>query len=230
MKKLTSKEPKRSSLILTATSGVVLGLLLGVWILLSRPVKVVAQQPEAAVLEEPGDYTAFFTPGRVAGGESQNLRNGLIRIERRTPGPISFSEDEVNYFFGQFKRAEPAESEGEAAPEEATRMEQFNLRIEGDRMQASVKIVVDPKGDRFEMLVWADIGFENTDAGPELVVKSVRVNSLPIPAPGGLLTSLIESKLAEVEWPDSYLEMWQNIRSIQLESGKLITEIGLRRA
>lgn len=226
MKKLNPKEPKLLTLILTATAGILLGGMLGMSLLMARPATVVATVPEEGVLSQPGNYSTYYSPGRIDVGESANLRSGKGRILRRSPGPVSFSEGEVNYFFKNLEFGDPVEpTDGDSA-----RIGPFNVRIVGDEIFASLKVVVDPNGSPFEMLVLAEIGFENTNAGPELYVKGVRINSLPVPGLVGLVSSMIKSSVAETSWPEEVLEMWQNIRSIQVESGKLITEVGLRRA
>lgn len=227
MKNIKPKEPKLLTLILTASSGVVLGGLLGISILLSRPPVTVTTVPEEDSQTKVGDYNTYFTPGRVDAGESANLRSGVGRIKRRTNGPVSFSEAEVNRFFKDIDFGEPVAEEGAAAP---ANIGPFNVRISGDQIFATLKITVDPEGKPFEVLVLANLGFENSDAGPSLVVNSLRVNSLPIPGFAGLITSMIESKVAETPWPEEILEMWQNIKGIEVESGKLIAEVGLRRA
>lgn len=226
MKKIKPKEPKVLTLVLTASSGVVLGILLGVSILLSRQPITVATVPEVDSYTAVGDYNTYFTPGRVDSEVSTNLRSSSGRIKRRTNGPVSFSEAEVNRFLKDIEFGEPVEVEGETSASVGP----FNVRISGDQIFATLKITVDPQGSPFEVLVLANLGFENSDAGPELVVSNVRVNSLPIPGLGGMVTSMIESKLSTTPWPEEILEMWQNIKEIQVESGKLITEVGLRRA
>jgi hypothetical protein len=226
MKKLKPKEPKRSTLIFTALSGIMLGVLLGMSLLLSRSVSVVSSVPDEALLSKPGNYNTYYRAGRVDGSESANLRSGTRRIERRATGPVSFSEGEVNYFFRSLSLGEPVENVGESA----VKIGPFNVRIEGDQIYASLKIVMDPNGNPFEMMVLANVGFENTDAGPEFKVKSLRLNSLPVPGMAGLVTSMVESRIAQTPWPEEVLEMWENIRAVEAESGKLIAEVGLRRA
>ncbi|MBD5779240.1 hypothetical protein IEN85_07025 [Pelagicoccus sp. NFK12] len=225
MKKLKSKEPKLSTLIFTACSGIALGIALGAFLLLSKNVSVASSVPDPALLSKPGNYNTYYLAGRVDGGESPNLRSGKGRIQRRSPGPVSFSEGEVNYFFKSLDFGEPVDGEG--AP---VKVSPFNVRIEGDQIYTSLKIVVDQSGSPVEFMVMANVGFDNTDEGPEFKVKSLRINSLPIPGMAGLVSSMIESKIAETPWPEEVLEMWQNIRAIEVESGKLITEVGLRRA
>lgn len=226
MKYIKPKEPKLSTLILTASSGIMLGVLLGTSLLLSRAATTVTAAPSEAELSRPGNYNTYYIPGRSAGTESTNLRSGVGRITRRTPGPISFGEDEVNFFVQRIEFGEVAAS----SDEQNARVGKVNFRISGDQITASLKVVVDPNGSPFEILAVANVSFENTDAGPELQVSNLRVNSLPIPGFGGLISSMIESKLAQTPWPEDLVEMWQNIRSIQVETGKLITEVGLRRA
>lgn len=227
MKLLKPKEPKLSTLILTASSGIMLGALLGVSLLLSRQASVVSTLPEEGVVSEPGNYNTYYMVGRVDGSESPNLRSGSGRIKRRSPGPVSFSEGEVNYFFENLDFGEPVEG-GDAA--QSARVGPFNVRLDGDQIVATLKITVDPKGDPFEVLVLANLAFKKSEEGPEFVVESLRVNSLPIPGMGGLISSMIKSKIAESPWPEDVIEMWQNIKDIEVESNKLITEIGLRRA
>jgi len=227
MKKRPLKEPKLSTLILSASSGIVLGALLGISILLSRQPVTVTTVPEDDSYTKVGDYNTYFTPGRVDAGESANLRSGSGRIKRRTNGPVSFSEAEVNRFI---KDIDFAGAEVEEGGEKNANVGPFNVRISGDQIYATLKITMDPEGSPFEVLVLANLGFENSDAGPALVVKSLRVNSLPIPGFAGLVSSMIESKVAAAPWPEEVVEMWQNIKAIEVESGKLITDVGLRRA
>ncbi len=226
MKKLKPKEPKLSTLILTASSGIMLGALLGFSLLLARPASTVSSVPDDAIVSKPGNYNTYYLSGRVDSGESANLRSGVGRINRRSPGPVSFSEGEVNYFFKSLSFGEPVGS----PEEQGAKIGPFNVRIVGDQIFASIKIVVDSNGSPFEILALANVGFENTDAGPEFNVNSLRINSLPVPGMAGLISSMIESQIEETPWPEEVLEMWQNIRSIEVESGKLITEVGLRRA
>lgn len=227
MKTIKPKEPKLRTLILTASSGIALGGLLGVSILLSRQPVTVSSVPEDGAYSKIGDYNTYYMPGRVDGIESANLRSGTGRIERRTNGPVSFSEAEVNRFIYDIEFGENAEPvEGEKKAE----IGPFNVRISGDQIYATLKITVDPTGSPFQVLALANLDFENSDAGPSLVVKSLRVNSLPIPGFAGLVTSMIESKMAETPWPEEILKMWQNIKGIEVESSKLITEVGMRRA
>lgn len=229
MKKLKTKEPKLSILILTAASGILLGGLLGMSILLSKqPVVVTSTMEDESAAKELGDYTTYYTPGRTTGMETPNLRSGMGRMQRRSPGPISFSEEEVNYFFNRINFESPAEEGEEQAS--APRFGPFNVKINGDEILASFKIVVDPSGEAFEMMVFAELEFTNVDQGPELAVKNLRLNSLPVPGFGGLVSSMIESKIAETPWPEELVEMWQNVKAIEVESDKLITEVGLRRA
>ncbi|MDQ8202139.1 hypothetical protein [Pelagicoccus sp. SDUM812003] len=227
MKKLKPKEPTLLSVIMTGCSGVSLGVLLGIWLLITEPVNAVSKLPDADAPRKLGDYGTDFKAGRKAAAETTNARSAVSRIQRRTPGPVSFSEEEINYFIGSL---EPEKEGADDAEESSTSLENFNVRIDGDVMHASVKVVMNPTGDRFEMLVQARLHFENSEAGPELVIDSMRVNSLPVPAVGGMISSMISSKLASTEWPEDFVEMWQNIKSIELESDKMIVEVGLRRA
>ncbi|MBC2607799.1 hypothetical protein [Pelagicoccus albus] len=230
MKKLKTKEPKLLTLILTASSGIFLGVLLGITILLSRPAKVVTSMDEDGATTERGDYTSIYMKGRVSGTETSNLRGGLSRLQRRSPGPVSFSEAEINYFFGQLGKGDKEETTEETPDKQPAKIGPFNLRIQDDRMFANLKVVVDPQGDPFELLAVAELKFENSESGPTLSVTGLRLNSLPIPGLGGLVTSLVQSKIAETAWPEEFIEMWQNVKTITLEDGQLIAEVGLRQA
>ncbi len=227
MKPIKQKEPRLLTLLFTAFSGISLGLTLGIFLLLTKAPTKVAQLPEPDQAREPGDYQAYYATGKVAPAETPNLRSGLSRIQRRTVGPISFSEEELNYFIGTFKGQEAKPAEG--APARRSDVEQLNFHLAGERMIATFKVVIDPQGDRFEMLVQADVTFENSDAGPELAISSMKINALPVPSAGGALTSMVESKLREAALPEDLVKMWQNIRKLDVESGKLIVEVGLRR-
>ena len=237
MKPIKHKEAKLLPLLFTAASGICLGLLLGIFYLLSLPPEKLSSAPKPDTERVPGRYTATFVEGR-RGVETPNLRTGVSRIERRTIGPVSFSEDEVNYFFSQFKgdkdeKSKPTGPSQQGQDEQEkpeSSLEQFNVHLDGDQMVVSFKLIIDPKGDRFEMLVQGNVGFENTDTGPQLRVNSLKVNSLPVPTLGGAVTSMIESKIAQAQLPDDLVKMWKNVRKIELESSKLIVDVGMRKA
>lgn len=228
MRKLKPKEPKTIALVLTAATGVGLGLLLGISFLLSIPPERIAQDPDPEATSKPGDYTAHYRTGQTANAETPNMRTAISRIQRRTPGPVSFSEEELNYFFKQSKPSpQPA---GADAPKDEAVFEQFNIRLVEDRMIVSGKAILNPQGDRFEMLLQAQVDFENEESGPRLVVKEMKANSMPIPSFGGLVESMLRSKVESSELPEEWTDLWSNIREIQIESGKLIAHVGLRRA
>lgn len=206
-------------------SGICLGSLLGGYFLLMKP--VISGTANETVLSKPGNYDTYFAKGGTAGGESTNYRNRIRRVKNRTKGPTSFSEDDINFFFSQFKSEKAPLAEGAEPPQSS--IEQFNVKITGDQMYVSFKLIFDPTGDRFEVLVKANMSFENSNTGPEMRLSDFRLNSLPVPGMGGLLTSIISSKVEGMALPDDLLEMWENIRSIELESDKVIVDIGLRR-
>ena len=227
MRKLKPKETKPIALVFTAFSGVLLGLLIGVYYLLTTPVERLPNEPDPAVLEEPGNYVAYFTPGRVAGAETTNFKTAMGRIQRRAPGPISLSEEELNYFI---KTYGSSQAQDEATEGGIATFDQLNVHLVDDRMILSGRMVLDTNGERFEMLTQAEIGFENTEAGPKMFVKEMTFNSLPVPTVAGVARSLIESKLDPESLPEDWVEMWQNIKEVQIESGQLIAQVGLRRA
>lgn len=192
---------------------------------------MVSAPPDEEVLSQPGNYNTYVLPGRVAGSESANLRSGTGRILRRTAGPVSFSEDEINYFFENIEFPKPDTEDGEKEQVKGgARMGPFVVRLVGDKIYGSFKIVIDPQGSPFELRAVSELSFENTDAGPVLHVSNTRINSLPVPDIGGIFSSMVADKIAETAWPEDLIEMWQNIRKIEVESDKVITEVGLRRA
>lgn len=226
MKPIKQKEPKLITLIFTAFSGISLGLLLGIFLLIKEPPSTVSKIPTPEEKATVGNYKAWQVSGKVGAAESPNYRTAISRIQRRTLGPVSLSEEEINYFFAQFKNGEkPAEGANQSSS-----LDGLNFYLEGDQMIASFRLVIDPKGDRFEMLVQANVDFENSDAGPKLVIKSMKVNSLPLPNVGNMLAGMVASKLQEAELPEDLVKMWENVKKIELESGKLIVEVGFRQA
>ncbi len=230
MKFVKPKEPKLSALILTASSGICCGFALAAYLLFITPVDVVSKTPSEEVLSKPGEYRAFYKPGRVGGSESRNLETAIKRIKRRTPGPVTLDESEINYLFEQFGKAADSGKESEKAAPQGTRVEDLKTRFEGERMFVGMKLVSQSGGSRTNHLLQAELGFSNGEAGPFLTVKSVTINSLPLPMLGGVVGSMIRSKVEEIEWPAEYVEMWNNIREIRVESGSLVLEVGLRRA
>ncbi len=227
MKEITQREPGLAPLLFTALSGVSLGLLLGLWLLLMEPSYRVPRAPSAEEQAKPGDYAAYHVGGRVGVVETPNLRTGLTKLERRTTGPVTFTEEELNYFFA--KQPSPAvASAGEKGPPSS--LEGLNFHMTGDQLFVNFKLILDPQGKRFELLVLAEVAFENTDAGPVMKVKSTKLNALPLPNLGGFVTGLASGKLAEAPLPEGMLKMWNNIRGISVVEGQLVLDVGLRRA
>lgn len=208
-------------------SGVSLGLLLGLWLLLMEPSNRVTRAPSAEDLAKPGDYSAYHVGGKVGAVETPNLRTGLTKLDRRTTGPVTFTEEELNYFFAKQPSPNTATA-GEKGPPSS--LEGLNFHMAGDQLFVNFKLVLDPQGKRFEILVLAEVAFENTDAGPKLVVKSTKLNALPLPNLAGFVTGMASDKLAEAPLPEGMLKMWNNIRGIKVVEGQLVLDVGLRRA
>lgn len=229
MKPLKHKEPGLAQLILTAGSGVSLGALAACAYLLATPAVRLAQAPEADAPDPPGKLAASYLPGGSALVDSPTFGSRLARVDRRTAGPVTFSEEEINRYISQQRAAmEKAPAEGEEAEKGAAKLETINVRLDGDRMVWNIKTILNPTADPFELLAQIQARFENAPAGPELVVESLRINALPVPTLGGLATSVIVAKLAQVPWSDDLLRKWENIREMSVEEGALVVVVGPR--
>ena len=228
-KKLKSKETSPLALILTALSGLSLGLLGAVALLLSTPVEKLSQ-PRKENVSQPGDYTASYLLGKVAAMEDRTLRSRLGRLKVGTPGPVSFSPDELNRMIDEVinprKAPQAAGEKKEEAPPESAKIEFVNLNIVENEMTWSVKMVVNPTTDRFELLTQIKAEFVNTEAGPQFKVLSCRVNSLPIPLLGGSVGKALLAGLSTSAWPQDYVEMWNNVREVEIKSNQFITLVG----
>lgn len=228
MKRINRKEPSKFSMIFTALSGVSLGVLGGAYLMLMLPAKTVARTPGEDILSKPGNYNTFYVSGQTGSAETVSMKTALARIERRSPGPVSFSEEEVNFFlerlFDESKSKEEDGSEGEQE-KGAISFGRINVNLSGDQMFMSIKA----KWGTLDVLAQSKVSFENTEQGPVFKVHSLRLNSLPVPMLGGLVSSKIVSKIEAIEFSEENLTRWKNIKEIELESDKLITIVGLRR-
>jgi len=233
MKPVTPNEPSLRALLFTSLSGLLLGIMLAVYILVTEPVSVVSRPPDEATLAKPGNYQTHWISGRLAPSESSNLRSARGKAMRRTRGVVSLSEDEANLFLTQLRPLPPlpAEQGGPEEPEpERVRMGPLSLRLVGDRIYGDFKLVMDPNGSPFELHLTGELIFENLEAGPRLQLADVRANSLPVPTFGGFLAGFVSSQVAKTAWPENVVAMWENIRSIEIESDQILADIGLPRS
>ena len=232
MKPLKHKDPGLAQLILTAGSGIVLGLLAGAAYLLSMPVSRAAKVPDAALLDKPGELTTYYTPGATASVDSPTLSSRLSRIERRTPGPLTFTEEEVNRYIQSLReeaKDAAAAPQGEAAPESELKIDSINVRIADGEMLWGMKKVLNPTTDPFEMLVQMTAHFENTESeGPRFVIDSIRLNSMPVPSLAGAVPAMIVGKLSDMGWPEHLVRKWENIKEIQLQDKAMVVTVGPR--
>ena len=106
MKRRLPKEPSTVGMILTAISGVSLGILLGSFILL-REAPLRGNEP--AESGKIGDYAAYYSPGSAAAAESATVKSRISRLGRQIPGSIPFTEMEINHYLSQFKSADTNE-------------------------------------------------------------------------------------------------------------------------
>lgn len=212
MRRRLPKEPSVKGMLFTATSGIVLGVLLGGVILLRElPVK-------ATDANRLGVYTAQYATGKTAGAESPTMKLRMSALGRRAPGPIKFSEAEVNYFLSQFKSA-AKDAEGEPAK---LSIGSPNVILKDGDFVLSSKVIVNPTSDRFEMLVQAHCHFEKASEGHELKVDRLLMNSLEVPQVGGYVQEAFTQQLASISWPAELAEAWNAAREVQVLEDALI--------
>src|SRR5688572_23407618 len=145
MKPLKHKEPGLAQLILTAGSGVTLGALAACAYLLATPAVRLSQEPEADAPDSPGKLAAYYLPGDSALIDSPTFSSRLSRVDRRTAGPVTFSEEELNRYISQQRSAmEKAPAEGEEPAKGAAKLESINVRLDGDRMIWNIKTIFNP--------------------------------------------------------------------------------------
>ena len=215
MKRRLPKEPSIVGMILTAVSGVSLGILLGSFILL-REVPLSGIEP--AESGKIGDYAAYYSPGSAAAAESATVKFRTSRLGRQIPGSIPFTEMEINHYLSQFKSADTNE---DGTPSNIS-LSSPNVRIETDRFVLSGKIIVNPQKDRFEVLMQAFGRFENGDSGLKMKIDKILLNSLRIPKLGGLVENLFESNKAMFPLPTEVKSSLGAIREIELLEDQIV--------
>ncbi len=196
-------------MILTAVSGITLGILLGGFLLLKEP-PLRGKGPSG--VEKMGDYATYYTPGSIASAESATVRSRISRLARQVPGAIPFTEMEINHYMSQFQSAETTE-DGKPAD---VAFSPPNVRIENEAFVLSTKLVFNPKGDRFEVLVQAMGRFENGESGVALKVDRLLLNSLPVPQFGGLVQNLFMKNAAAIPLPTEVQDSLGAIKEIEL--------------
>jgi len=216
MRRGLPKEPSVKGMLFTATSGAVLGILLGGVILLKEmPTKGAPAEGSANQL---GAYTAQYSLGSVAAAESPTMKLRMSALTRRAPGPIKFSEAEVNYFLSQFKSAAKDE-EGNPAN---LSIGSPNVSLKEGAFVLNSKVIVNPTSDRFELMVQAYCRFEKSSDGHALKVDRLLMNSLKVPPVGGYVQDAFTKQLASISWPAELAEAWNAAREIQVLENSLI--------
>lgn len=215
MKRGLPKEPSISGMLLTAISGVTLGVLLGGFILLREaPLRGVNPSGPGKI----GDYAAYYSPGSVASAESATVKSRISRLGRQIPGSIPFTEMEINHYLGQYKSADTTE---DGAPANIA-FSSPNVRIETDQFILSSKIIVNPKKDRFEVLLQAYGHFENRENGVNMKIDKILLNSLRVPKFGGLVENLFESNKAMFPLPTEVKNSLGAIREVELLPDQIV--------
>jgi hypothetical protein len=215
MKRGLPKEPSTGGMILTAISGITLGILLGSFILL-REAPLRGNKP--AESGKIGDYVAYYSPGSVAAAESATVKSRISRLGRQIPGSIPFTEMEINHYLSQFKSADTSE---DGTPSNMS-FTSPNVRIETDRFVLSGKIIVNPQKDRFEVLMQAFGRIENGDNGVKVKVDKILLNSLRIPKFGGLVEKLFDSNKAMFPLPTEVKSSLGAIREVELLEDQIV--------
>ena len=216
MRRGLPKEPTVKGMLFTATSGAVLGILLGGVILLKEmPTR---GTPTDGSANRIGVYTAEYSTGRVAAAESPTMKLRMSALSRRAPGPIKFTESEVNYFLSQFKSAANDE---EGNPANLT-IGSPNVTLKDGAFVLNSKVIVNPASDRFELIVQAHCRFEKSTEGHDLKVDRLLMNSLEVPPIGGYVQDAFTKQLATIAWPAELAEAWNAAREIQVLEDSLI--------
>lgn len=216
MKRGLPKEPTIKGMLFTAMSGAVLGLLLGSVILLKEtPTK---SRNVGDGYQRVGVYQGQYSVGAVATAESATTRSRLSRLNRRSPGPIPFTEAELNQYLGQFKSAE---TNADGSPADFS-FSAPNICLEENAFVMNSKVVVNPKSDRFEIMVQAYCHFESGSDGIEMKIDRIILNSFVVPALGGFVGDIFLSKLSAIPWPADVVDSWNAIREVELLEDKLV--------
>lgn len=216
MKRGLPKEPSIKGMLFTAMSGVMLGSLLACVILLKEtPTRGSTSDSSEAGL---GAYAAEYSAGRAASEESATMRSRMSRLNRRTPGPIPFTESELNHYLSQFKSSDTNE---DGSPANVT-FSPPNIRLEDKAFVLHSKVVVNPKSDRFEIMMQAFCHLENGANGVEVKIDRLVLNSFVLPGFGGLVGDMFLSKLSAISWPAEAVDSWKAIREIELLQDKLV--------
>ncbi len=215
MKRRLPKEPSTGGMILTAISGISLGILLGSFILLRE---APLRGNNTAGSGKIGDYAAYYSPGSVAAAESATVKSRISRLGRQIPGSIPFTEMEINHYLSQFKSADTNE---DGTPTNIS-FSSPNVRIETDQFVMSGKIVVNPQNDRFEVLLQAFGRFENGDNGVKMKIEKILLNSLRVPKFGGLVENLFESNKAMFPLPTEVKSSLGAIREVELLENQIV--------
>lgn len=202
-------------MILTAISGVSLGILLGSFILLKEtPLR--GKGPSVA--GKMGQYTAYFDPGSIASAESATVRSRISRLARQVPGAIPFTEMEINHYLNQFQSAETNE---DGTPADVA-FSAPNVRLENDAFVMSAKLVFSPQKDPFEILVQAKGHFENQEDGVRMKIDQLLMNSLVVPKLGGLVEGLFRKNVSAIPLPTELDGSLGAIKEVELLENQIV--------
>ena len=216
-RKKKQKEPTLGFMLFTAFSGVFLGTLAAVAMLLSKPVDSASGAAPSEDDHKIGDFSVGYQPGIALSSESAAFKSRMTRFRRKLPGPLTFNEGEVNYFLRQF---ESAASEGEETEASNLKLSSPNLKIADEKLILSSVVVINPDTDPFKLTVQTEIRFDVTESGPRLRMGSAHLNSLPIP---GFVSSMLIGKLmGKASFPAELLDAWKAVKEITLEDGKFL--------
>jgi len=200
-------------MLFTAFSGVFLGTLAAIAMLLSKP--ATAAKAGGAGIRKIGDYSVSYQKGFALDSETPGFKSRMVRYRRKLPGSLVFNEGEVNYYF--LKQFQTKPEEGEEANVE---MGAPNLRFAHEKMILSSVIVMNPNSDPFELTFQTEINFEATETGPKLKVGEGSLNSLPLPS--AITNMLIGKILGAATLPTELSEPWKAVKEIKLEESKFV--------
>jgi len=222
MPQLKPKPPSYGGLVFSATSGLILGALLAVVALLAtQPRRLSPSELEEGVELRPGDYQTAYAPGQGGLSNSPNFRRRMQRFLQKQPGPLMFSERDINGFLGDFAIEAP---EGEGDRPEPYRASSPVARLSEGRFELSVKATINPTTNPFDLVVRILGRLEPSESGPAFRFEKLYLNSLPLP--GFVARNLIHASLEKQPLDPRLVEAWEAAREAEITDGALAVVVG----
>ncbi len=207
-------KPKLIGLLFTICSGVSLGALLAIFFLVSTQVVQMSKLPSEGY-DTHSQYVVPYVKGKVASGESLELKKNLRRLENRMAGEIVLAEQDVNWMLKDW-----CGMASEKDAEVQSGSPNVSLRDEG--MVLSLPVTVNANTEKsFKVVLQVNTRFNEES---QFEASDMYINCLRLPALG--LGSLIRNKVAEIELPQRLQEGFNAVSSIKHQDGGLVLNIG----